>query len=144
MRTIYRTLASQYEPLGYIIPYTTRAKILVQELWKKEKGWQDTLLQAPLLDQWKEWERKLPTLSEVVIPRCYVPPNIDSATVTTNIHIFCDASDRAISAPRTTKDKYMSHSSWQDLVWPQVPTLNTPPGTQCCPDWSTTSLSSAN
>lgn len=30
---IYRVLASQYDPLGYILPFTTMAKILVQTLW---------------------------------------------------------------------------------------------------------------
>lgn len=34
MRHIYKVLASQYDPLGYIVPYTTRAK--VQRLWDKK------------------------------------------------------------------------------------------------------------
>lgn len=38
MRNVYRVLASQYDPLGYIIPYTTRAKVLVQALWRKDRG----------------------------------------------------------------------------------------------------------
>ncbi|XP_051717031.1 uncharacterized protein LOC127494876 [Ctenopharyngodon idella] len=33
MRNLYRILASQYDPLGFILPYTTRAKILIQKLW---------------------------------------------------------------------------------------------------------------
>lgn len=37
MRNIYKVLASQYDPLGYLTPFTTCAKILVQDLWKKEK-----------------------------------------------------------------------------------------------------------
>lgn len=30
MRNIYKVLASQYDPLGFILPYTTRAKMLVR------------------------------------------------------------------------------------------------------------------
>lgn len=45
MRYVYRVLASQYDPLGYIIPYTTRAKVLVQALWRKERGWDEPILE---------------------------------------------------------------------------------------------------
>lgn len=51
IRNIYRVLASQYDPLGYILPYTTRAKILVQLLWDKHRGWDDPLLPQGLLQQ---------------------------------------------------------------------------------------------
>ena len=44
MRNVYKVLARQYDPLGYILPYTTRAKILVQRLWDKHHSWDDPLL----------------------------------------------------------------------------------------------------
>lgn len=34
---IYHNLSRQYDPLGFIIPFTTQAKILVQKLWDKKK-----------------------------------------------------------------------------------------------------------
>ncbi|KAI2668878.1 Polyprotein P3 [Labeo rohita] len=37
MRSIYQTLASQYDPIGYIVPFTTRAKVIVQRLWDKKR-----------------------------------------------------------------------------------------------------------
>ncbi len=37
MRSIYHTLASQYDPIGYITPFTTRARVIVQRLWDKKK-----------------------------------------------------------------------------------------------------------
>lgn len=36
MCSIYKTLASQYDPLGYIVPFTTQAKILIGD--KKTVG----------------------------------------------------------------------------------------------------------
>lgn len=33
MRNVYKVLATQYEPLGFILLYTTRAKVLGQHLW---------------------------------------------------------------------------------------------------------------
>ncbi|KAL6486734.1 hypothetical protein MHYP_G00061260 [Metynnis hypsauchen] len=44
MRVIYKVLASQYDPLGYILPFVTHAKVLVQRLWGKRSGWDDPLL----------------------------------------------------------------------------------------------------
>lgn len=51
MRNIYKVLASQYDPLGFILPYTTRAKMLVRCLWDKHRGWDDPQLPpgSPLL-----------------------------------------------------------------------------------------------
>lgn len=43
MRAIYRILASQYDPLGYIAPFTTLAKVLVRDLWTQESSWDDPL-----------------------------------------------------------------------------------------------------
>ncbi|CAI5636866.1 unnamed protein product [Oreochromis niloticus] len=36
LRNIYRVLASQYDPLGYLLPFTTRAKLLLRQLWDKK------------------------------------------------------------------------------------------------------------
>ncbi|KAI3375531.1 hypothetical protein L3Q82_003855 [Scortum barcoo] len=65
MRNIYKVLASQYDPLGFILPYTTRAKILVRHLWDKHRGWDDPLLPQELLQQWKAWEEELQVLPQV-------------------------------------------------------------------------------
>ncbi|KAL0199202.1 hypothetical protein M9458_007742, partial [Cirrhinus mrigala] len=93
MRTVYRILASQYDPLGYIIPFTTRAKILVKTLWKKVESW-DEPLPADLLSEWQAWEEELPNLQQITLARCYTPAcNNTSATI--DMHVFCDASEKA-------------------------------------------------
>ena len=33
MQNIYKILASQYDPLGFLLPYATWAKMLVRQLW---------------------------------------------------------------------------------------------------------------
>ncbi|XP_028296698.1 uncharacterized protein LOC114458488 [Gouania willdenowi] len=55
MRNIYSILASQYDPLGFIVPFTTRAKLIVQLLWQKERHW-DEPIDGELLQLWQEWE----------------------------------------------------------------------------------------
>ncbi|XP_048035712.1 uncharacterized protein LOC125261152 isoform X1 [Megalobrama amblycephala] len=98
MRHIYKVTASQYDPLGFILPFTTRAKILIQQLWNKQRDWDDPMLPTDLLKAWNEWENELPSLSEVSLPRCYVSVDMDQPKVTRQIHIFCDASEQAYGA----------------------------------------------
>lgn len=73
LRGIYRTLACQYDPLGYILPYTTRAKVIVQDLWKTKQDWDDPIGPAELRDRWCQWEQELADLHQAQMPRCYVP-----------------------------------------------------------------------
>ncbi|KAJ8359916.1 hypothetical protein SKAU_G00164410 [Synaphobranchus kaupii] len=96
MRMIYRTLASQYDPLGYIVPFTTRAKILIQQLWDKQRDWDDPHLPANLLQAWHAWEDELQHLEKIRLPRCYVIQQLwDISVCARDIHVFCDASERA-------------------------------------------------
>ncbi|KAE8289495.1 hypothetical protein D5F01_LYC11197 [Larimichthys crocea] len=98
MRNIYRVLARQYDPLGLLIPYTTRAKILVQRLWSKKRDWDDPQLPTDLLQQWHAWESELHQLPAISLPRCYMSPETDFSTCTQSIHIFSDASEKAYGA----------------------------------------------
>ncbi len=98
MRNLYRILASQYDPLGFIIPYTTRAKILIQKLWDKPREWDDPLFPDELLQSWLKWEDELKSLSSITFPRCYVTLAMDNDSVVREIHVFCDASERAYGA----------------------------------------------
>ncbi|XP_051809278.1 uncharacterized protein LOC127535407 [Acanthochromis polyacanthus] len=95
MRNIYKVLASQYDPLGFILPYTTRAKVLVRHLWDAQRGWDDPSLPQDLLDQWRMWEEELQVLSQVTLPRPYLPKEVDISGLRREVHIFCDASEEA-------------------------------------------------
>ncbi len=92
---MYKVLATQYDPLGYLIPFTTKAKILIQDLWKLKIGWDDIIHPESLLVQWQAWEAELTNLHIVEIPRAYIPPCADTEDTQRTIHIFCDASERA-------------------------------------------------
>ncbi|XP_073334837.1 uncharacterized protein [Pagrus major] len=98
MRSIYRVLARQYDPLGLLIPFTTRAKILVQRLWSKKRDWDDPQLPDDLLQQWYAWESELQQLPSISLPRCYVDLATDISACTQTIHIFSDASEKAYGA----------------------------------------------
>ncbi|XP_013856342.1 uncharacterized protein LOC106512222, partial [Austrofundulus limnaeus] len=95
LRNLYKILASQYDPLGFIVPFTTRAKVLIQDLWKQDLAWDDPIEPQHLRDQWTEWEAELPSLQQVQFPRPYTPASADTPTATRELHVFCDASERA-------------------------------------------------
>lgn len=95
LRNVYRILASQYDPLGFIIPFTTRAKILLQRLWSKEREWDDPCLPETFVRAWMSWERELPYLAKIKLPRCYGPTEDQDSSVTRELHVFCDASEAA-------------------------------------------------
>nr|XP_055033759.1 uncharacterized protein LOC129422083 [Misgurnus anguillicaudatus] len=95
MRNIYKTLASQYDPLGFITPFTTRAKVIIQDLWKHNLGWDDPIEPLPLREKWLTWVGELPTLVKLQFPRAYTPVSADHPSVTRELHVFSDASERA-------------------------------------------------
>ncbi len=97
MRTAYQVLATQYDPLGFIVPFTTRAKVLIQQLWSKRRDWDDPNLPQDLHAAWDTWESELKYLSTVTIPRCYssAPNDVQRKY---HLHVFCDASERAYGA----------------------------------------------
>lgn len=76
-----------------ITPFTTSAKILVQHLWDKERGWDDPLLPKSLLQEWSKRESELQDLPKITLPRCYDPGSNHY-----QLHIFSDASERAYGA----------------------------------------------
>ncbi|KAG1936295.1 hypothetical protein F2P79_018645 [Pimephales promelas] len=94
MRSIYRTLARLYDPLGSLIPYTTRAKIVVQLLWDKKREWDDPNLPSDLLNIWHQWQSELPQLSQIHLPRCY-SSSLQYPVKSRSVHVFCDASEEA-------------------------------------------------
>ncbi len=56
-RNIYKTLASQYDPLGFIIPFT--AKVIIQDFWKHNLGWDDPIELLHLRESWLTWVGEL-------------------------------------------------------------------------------------
>ena len=42
-RSILQASSKQFDPLGWLSPITVRAKLLVQELWEQQVGWDDPL-----------------------------------------------------------------------------------------------------
>ncbi|XP_056017069.1 uncharacterized protein LOC125663253 [Ostrea edulis] len=95
-RGVLSTINSIYDPLGFAAPVTIEGKLLLRQLTDGNTGWD-----APLIDiegqKWQMWRNSLSGLEDVSIPRQYVPCSLQGS-VRNELHVFCDASEKAIAA----------------------------------------------
>lgn len=93
-RAILARIASIFDPLGLLGPVVLLAKLILQKLWQERVNW-DESLPADLHTQWVGFERELPLLADLNIPR-----RLSSLNDITKfeLHSFCDASEIAYGA----------------------------------------------
>jgi hypothetical protein len=91
-RDVLRGLSSIYDPLGFITPLSIPARILMQEIWKEELQWDDSL-PASFADRWLGLCSSLSD-AKPKVPRSYFG---DRSRVK-SLHIFVDASQQAYGA----------------------------------------------
>ena len=89
-RTILSTVASIYDPLGFLAPVILKAKELLQELCRRKLGW-DEPIPEDLRPRWETWIRDLQNLKEVQIPRRFVPHDFGEYK-RIELHHFSDTS----------------------------------------------------
>ncbi|RLF66451.1 MAG: hypothetical protein DRN30_02085 [Thermoplasmata archaeon] len=89
-RGILSTVASVYDPLGCLSPFILLGKQILQDMCRENKGW-DEPLSAELRPRWERWISELPQLTNIDIPRCYLPGDFGEV-VWIELHHFSDAS----------------------------------------------------
>ena len=94
-RALVSDIAKTFDVLGWFVPTTIKAKILLQRVWETGIGWDD-LLPESIHQDWMTWRSELPLLTKKHIPRCYYPKNVE--VVSTELHGFSDASEDAYAA----------------------------------------------
>lgn len=95
-RFVLQTTARLYDPLGLLSPFVVRAKILFQEIWKRNLRWDDVLPQQ-LLKEWVAWCEELANLKGISVPRYYATELLGNVTHRA-LHIYADASTVAYGA----------------------------------------------
>lgn len=89
-RGVLATVASIYDPLGFVAPFILRGKQILQQLCQERAGW-DEPLPENLRYQWEQWLQDLPNLSKARMARCYLPPTFENVR-NYELHHFSDAS----------------------------------------------------
>ena len=92
-RNVLSAIASLFDPLQFLAPFTMRAKVLMQEIWMANVDWVEELPEN-LKAKWEKWVSELPQLSKVPVPRCLRRPN----PVDIELHLFSDASNDAFAS----------------------------------------------
>eukprot|EP00079_Xenopus_tropicalis_P036905 XP_017950676.1 PREDICTED: uncharacterized protein LOC101733728 [Xenopus tropicalis] len=89
-RNILSTVASVYDPLGFLAPVILRGKGILQELCRQKLGWDDSMPEE-LRPRWESWIKDLQHLHGVRIPRCFAPHDFGKYE-RIELHHFSDAS----------------------------------------------------
>ncbi|CAG9135063.1 unnamed protein product [Plutella xylostella] len=90
-RVLLSNISKIYDPLGWLSPMTVKAKLIFQKLWLDRLNWDENVSESSS----KEWElirSEIININDVTIPRwisCY--NNV------TELHGFCDASEKAFA-----------------------------------------------
>ena len=71
-RGVLATVASVYDPLGFLAPLVLRAKKILQEICTRGVSWDDPLPEE-VRPRWEWWKLDLLRLKELQIPRCFEP-----------------------------------------------------------------------
>lgn len=94
-REMLRIIMSIFDPLGIILPFVIRSKILLQDVWRSGITWDEPLKNSDFI-QWKGWVTNLSQMENYQIPRAF--NRIYNSPINTELHVFTDASDKAYSA----------------------------------------------
>ncbi|XP_052817602.1 uncharacterized protein LOC128243724 isoform X1 [Mya arenaria] len=95
-RGVLSTVNSLYDPLGFLAPVTLGGRLLLRKVTDEVDGW-DEPLPENLKTKWETWVQSLSELTTVSIPRTYFRPEV-SGQAERELHVFCDASEKAIAA----------------------------------------------
>ena len=94
-RGILSATSSVFDPLGLATPYVMKAKLIIQELWRRHIEW-DEELPDDILQRWQSWKDGLKTSQIIAVPRWYGFHYDECQNV--QLHVFCDASEIAYGA----------------------------------------------
>ena len=110
-RGLTSSIFKTYDILGWISPTILQMKLLIQELWKSGKGWDDAVPESTLLT-YQTWKEELPMLARKTLPRCYTRKGYDTVT----LHGFADASMVAYGAVVYCRATYPDHPPTTSLI----------------------------
>lgn len=93
-RQLLSLISKVYDPLGLIGPVLVIAKQLMQQVWKEQLEW-DEKLPYHLHKKWLKYHSAISSTQTLVVPRNVNPGN---PSLDIEVHIFCDASEKAYGA----------------------------------------------
>lgn len=93
-RLMLSSIAQIFDPLGLLAPVILTAKLLIQELWKLQMEW-DESLPSDIFTKWLNYVADIQYLNEFGVQRQVIG---EEPGAEIQLHGFCDASERAYGA----------------------------------------------
>ncbi|KFM75419.1 hypothetical protein X975_26932, partial [Stegodyphus mimosarum] len=86
-KKVLKTIGKLYDPIGFIRPFTIRAKILMQEIWRLGADWDDPL-PLDFENRIKKWTNELSAIQNINIPQHYFRKTNKSDLRDIQMHCF--------------------------------------------------------
>ena len=112
-RGILGVVSSIFDPLGFVTPFSLKAKLLLQELWRSDMDWDEEVNDEPAT-YWKKWLAGAQGITKIRIPRCY--KQNESPVYQIQLHVFCDAAETAFGPVGYLRYTYKDGSHESSLV----------------------------
>ncbi|CAC5357994.1 unnamed protein product [Mytilus coruscus] len=90
-RKFLSKIAMLFDPLGFIAPYSIRAKIFMHEIWQAGLDWDD-IFDDVLVNKPREWFNELNELCDIRIPKCL---QLSERIKSSSLQMFANASEEA-------------------------------------------------
>lgn len=103
-RSFLRKVATLFDPLGFLAPFTIRARTILQEMWTTGIDWDDDV-PTSIEKKVRNWFSELKKLDSVRIPRCL---KAEPLATSTTLHTFVDASNIAYGSVVYVRHVYQS------------------------------------
>ena len=94
-RTLLSHVMSVFDPVGLLCGWLLTVRLLLQRLWKENLAW-DSPLPEEQQKEYRQWAEELQQLDSIRIPRHVF--NHEAGIKEAEMHVFCDASQKAICA----------------------------------------------
>ncbi|XP_055623119.1 uncharacterized protein LOC129766570 [Toxorhynchites rutilus septentrionalis] len=85
---------SIFDPLGLLSHFLVHGRIIVQDIWRTQAGWDQEIV-GDILGKWSRWIAQFNKLERVRINRPYFPGFSTSEIGPLQLHVFVDASEEA-------------------------------------------------
>ena len=88
-RNFLKKIATLFDPVGFLAPFTIRAEVMMQEMWVAGLEW-DELCPRELIHKSQEWFCDLEGLPTIKVPKClrFGPEEV---ALSETLHTFVDA-----------------------------------------------------
>ncbi|MEW8314042.1 MAG: hypothetical protein AB2658_03330, partial [Candidatus Thiodiazotropha endolucinida] len=112
-RNFLKKIATLFDPIGLLAPFTVRAKIILQDIWTAGKDW-DEELDEILIQSVRVWFNELPEITKIKVPRCLSDTHKTVDTI--SLHTFVDASQYAYGAVTYARCTYKDGTVSSNII----------------------------